>query len=59
MNELVKQACNYDANKNCALVITKRHNNKQMQQQANVIRGKQDKVNNFITLSKLEQTDLK
>jgi hypothetical protein len=59
MNELVKQTCNYDANKNCASVITKQHNSKQMQQQANAIRGKQYKVNNSITLSKLKQVDLK
>jgi hypothetical protein len=31
MNELVKRSYNFDANKNCALVITKQHNNKQMQ----------------------------
>jgi hypothetical protein len=30
-----------------------------MQQQENAIKGKQDKVNNFITLLKLEQTNLK
>jgi hypothetical protein len=59
MSEIVKQAYNSNANKNCAHVITKQHNNKQMQKQANAIRGKQNKVYNFITLSKLEQADLK
>ncbi len=41
MNELVKQAHNSDANKNCAPIITKQHNIKQMQQQANAIASKQ------------------
>jgi hypothetical protein len=40
MSKLVKQAHNSDANKNYALVITKQHNIKQMQQQANAIASK-------------------
>lgn len=31
MNEFVKQSYNFDANKNCAPLITKQHNNKQNQ----------------------------
>jgi hypothetical protein len=37
MNELVKRTHNSDANKNCAPIITKQHNSKQMQQQAIVV----------------------
>ncbi len=59
MNEFVKRSYNFGANKNCAPIISKQHNSKQMQQQENAIKGKQDKVNNFITLLKLEQTNLK
>jgi hypothetical protein len=41
MSEVVKWAHNFDANKNCTHIITKQYNNKQMQQQANVIVSKQ------------------
>jgi hypothetical protein len=41
MSKLVKWAHNFDANMNYTPIITKQHNNKQMQQQANAIVNKQ------------------